>query len=164
MIVPTAAAHGILFQSSPTGRRFARIEDFCSSALHGLDELSSERCHPGKALNKIQRDAFRAENGLRRSVNRKHFSILARAFSIVHGPLYLNGWAKFPEGRLRQGNPRDNQGLARYHGRSSHRRLRHEGQRRHIPAANVFGQRKLNNFSNFLVEEPIHTAKMKEKN
>src|SRR5437868_14875577 len=71
MIPPAAAGHRIFFETPPAWSRFARIENLGLSPFDGFDKLRRQGGDAGKALNKIQRDAFSAEDWASRALNLK---------------------------------------------------------------------------------------------
>ena len=54
MVVAAAAADGVLFQSPPAGRCFARVVDPCARACDAADVFARERGDAGKSAEQVQ--------------------------------------------------------------------------------------------------------------
>jgi len=63
MILAAATGHGVFFEAPPAGRGFAGIENFCAGGVDGGHKRGGGGGHAGEALDKIQGDAFGAQEG-----------------------------------------------------------------------------------------------------
>ena len=76
-----AAAHGVLLEAAPAGKRLARVDDRRACAAHRRDEAVRERRDAGEVLHEIQRGAFGGEQPARMAREEEHGLVRAAAAS-----------------------------------------------------------------------------------
>src|SRR5262245_3095847 len=111
MILSASAKDGVLLETTPAGRGFAGVEDFCIGAGHGVDELVRKSRYSGEALDEVKGDTFGGENRPSASTDREQFGPFPHTLPIFNQPgklaLGKRGFSQF--------NARENQGLAGDH-------------------------------------------------
>jgi hypothetical protein len=160
MIAPAAAGDGIFLEAAPTGRRLARVENLRAAAFDGLNELRRQRGHAGKALNKIERDAFGGKQSTSRTFNSKQRLAGLDRLPIRGDALDLYGRRKFLECGFGERQPGSHKRFAGVHRGTGDGRVRHRRQRGHVPGADVLGQGTLHRLADFLVAQRIHRLRM----
>ena len=159
MIFSAAARYGEFFKPTPTGRGFARVENLRASSTNSLDKLRGQRGDAGKPLEKIQSNALGAQNGVRRAGNFQQGFSGGKFLSVARRFFYSNFRREFAEGGFSEFNSCDDKRFARAQAREGYCVLRNGGERGHVAAAEVFGERGADGAANFS-DGQFHTAKM----
>ena len=160
VVMAATARHRVLLQPAQAGRGLAGVENPRAGPLDRRDKLIRQGRDAGKALNKIKRDAFRAEDRPRRTLN------LQQRLPCFH-PIALPGHAGRPRGGRKPSKNRLRQWQSGYHHRlaSAHHGLPagafgNGRQRGDVAAADVFSQRQLNHPADFFGGERFHAISM----
>src|SRR6185437_16479925 len=105
---PSAAGHGVFFQSTQTRRGLPRVKNLRVSAFDGVDELRGQRGDAGETLSEIERDAFGAEDGARIAGNaQQNFAALCMS-SVLDQGLNLDIRRKLTKYRFGERKPGHN--------------------------------------------------------
>src|SRR6266487_4610114 len=90
MILAPTAGHSVFFEPTPTGSRFAGVDDNGMSAFDCFAKLCSNSSDAGKALDKIEGDPFSAEQSVGRIRNLQQDAARDRVLAVLHGVGDLN--------------------------------------------------------------------------
>lgn len=162
MVLSAAAVNSVFLQTPPAGCGFARVEDLCACAFDGFNELCRQGRDPGQALNEIQCDTFRRQDGACETFQAHERLPFVHPLAIGCDADDLQRRGKFVERRLSQCQTGHDQFLARDHdglgcGVGWNRR-----QRGHIAAANVLVQRRLHCAPDFFSRKRFHVGTLQE--
>jgi len=160
MIAPAATSYRVFLEAPPAGRGLARIEDLNVQTFDAVHVLRGERCDARKPLDKIQRHAFGTEDRPRRPRDSQDTAPRLYPLPVFCERLHANKRRKLAKRNHGKSQPGDNQRLTRAHHGHHLRAQRHGGQRGHVAAPDVLGERSLNGAANFGGPERLHTVIM----
>ena len=113
MVAAAAAAHGVLLEVAPSGRRLARVDDLHLEPLHRLDIARRQRRDAGEPLHEVERHAFGAQQAARGAAQEEHrVAALYRGAILMVDP-NLDRRLEQAEGRERERHAGEPAGAAR---------------------------------------------------
>ena len=149
MIFSAAAGHGVFLEAPPARRGLARVENFGARSFYQIGKLRGGGGDAGKALNKIQRDAFGAQERAAGTGNFQERRTGLHALAVAGKFLDLDFGRQLAKGEFSERQTGNGERLTGVHERDGLRIHGDSGKRGHVATAEVFGERGADGAADF---------------
>ena len=140
VVLRAADLDGVFFKHAQTGGGFARVKKFRLGVAQRQNVLAGHGGDAGEALHEIQCAAFTGENGLRLAAYDGELRSGLAEIAFLHKWLEVQRAVELMENGFDDGQARADAGLSRDETRLCFKFFRHDGERRRVAGADVFGE------------------------